>query len=344
MTVRLVDRRPHLGAEELLARLSPPARFAGARFETYLPDPAHPSQADARGELERFAAALAGGAGSPARRRWPFRRAEPPPTATGRPARYLDGGYGVGKTHLLAAAWHEVQPLPAAYLSFGELTALVGFLGMERAVAAFSDFRLLCIDEFELDDVANTLMLVTFLRGLIAAGVAVAATSNAIPDRLGEGRFNAEDFAREIAAIAGHFQTVRIDGEDYRRRGGIAVDPVDDARLGGLVAGAGPATSVDDAGALLDHLRVVPPAQVGALLDGVDTVVLRRLRPIVNQGSALLFVAFVDEVYDAGVTLVASGCPIGEVFDPSYRHGGYRKKYGRCESRLSALLAESAAA
>jgi len=109
------------------------------------------------------------------------------------------------------------------------------------------------------------------------------------------------------------------------------------------VAGAGASTSVDDASALIDHLRVVPPAQVGALLDGVDTVVLRGLEPIGNQGSALLFVAFVDEVYDAGVTLVASGCPVGAVFDDAYRHGGYRKKYGRCESRLSALLAESAA-
>ena len=343
MTIRLVDRRPHLGADELLARLRPPARFAGARFETYLPDPDHPSQAGARAELERFAAGVGERAGAPAPRRGLFRRGGRAPAPDGRPARYLDGGYGVGKTHLLAAAWHEVQPAPAAYLSFGELTALVGFLGMERAIDAFSGFLLVCIDEFELDDVANTLMLVTFLRALIAGGVAVAATSNAIPDRLGEGRFNAEDFAREIAAIAGHFETVRIDGDDYRRRGGVVADPLDDARLGELVAGAGPSTSVDDAAALLDHLRVVPPAQVGALLDGVETVVLRGLEPIANQGSALLFVAFVDEVYDAGVTLVASGCPVGAIFDASYRQGGYRKKYGRCESRLSALLAESAA-
>jgi cell division protein ZapE len=170
----------------------------------------------------------------------------------------------------------------------------------------------------------------------------VAATSNAIPDRLGEGRFNSDDFTREIAAIAAHFDTVRIDGEDYRRRGGVVVDPVPDDQLEPLVAAAGSTTSVDDAGALLEHLRVVPPAQVGALLDGIDTVVLRGLCPIDNQGTALLFVAFVDEVYDAGVTLAASGCRVGELFPPTYRHGGYRKKYGRCESRLSALLAESA--
>ena len=31
MTVRLVDRRPHLGADDLLARLAPPARFGAAQ-------------------------------------------------------------------------------------------------------------------------------------------------------------------------------------------------------------------------------------------------------------------------------------------------------------------------
>ena len=343
MTVRLVDRRPSLGADDLLARLVPPARFAGARFETYLPDDGFPSQAGARAALEQFAAGVdRGAAGAGRQRRGLFRRRGGPSEGR-RPARYLDGGYGVGKTHLLAAAWHAVQPAPAAYLSFGELTALVGFLGMSRAVEAFSGFRLLCIDEFELDDVANTLLLVTFLRGVIGAGVSVAATSNAIPDRLGEGRFNADDFAREIAAIAAHFETVRIDGEDYRRRGGIRAEPLAAPDLERLVAAAGPSTSVDEVPALLEHLRVVPPAQLGALLDGIDTVVLRDLRPIENQGTALLFVAFVDEVYDAGVTLAASGCPVGALFDESYRSGGYRKKYGRCESRLTALLAESKA-
>ena len=89
---------------------------------------------------------------------------------------------------------------------------------MESAIAAFSSHRLLCIDEFELDDIAQTLMTVTFLRAVIAAGVKVVATSNSLPDRLGEGRFAADDFTREIAAIAAHFEVVRIDGPDYRAK------------------------------------------------------------------------------------------------------------------------------
>jgi cell division protein ZapE len=60
-----------------------------------------------------------------------------------------------------------------------------------------------------------------------------------------------------------------------------------------------------------------------------------------NQGSALLFVHLMDEIYDSGLTFVASGCAVTDLFAPSYRRGGYRKKYGRCESRLAALLGEA---
>jgi hypothetical protein len=35
---------------------------------------------------------------------------------------------------------------------------------------------------------------------------------------------------------------------------------------------------------------------------------------------------------------------VGELFPPSYRGGGYRKKYGRAESRLAAMLLEATTA
>ena len=332
---RLVDRMPELDVGELVARFVPPRRFAGVRFETYVPSPEHPSQAAARRAMEGFAAGLAGREG-PTGRRFARRRTDIAPG--GPPARYLDGGYGVGKTHLLAALWHA-SPGPKAYLTFSELTAFIGFVGMEAAVDALRGLRLLCIDEFELDDVANTLMTVTFLRSIIPA-VRVATTSNALPDRLGEGRFSADDFRREIAAIAAHFEVVTIDGPDYRRRAGVTADALNDATLEQLIANMPGPMSVDDFDELLAHLRRVHPVRFAALLDGLDVVVLRGLRPIADQGLALLFCALVDELYDAEVKLAVSGCAAGELFPESYRHGGYRKKYGRCESRLTAMLSE----
>ena len=338
----LLDRRPALGASELVARFVPPQRFQHVRFSTYVPDPAHPSQAQARAELEAFAVAVGEPMGEGRERRW-RRRKSTAKANDARPGRYLDGGYGVGKTHLLASLWFAA-PGPNAYLSFHELTAVIGFLGMEEAVAAFQPYRLLCIDEFELDDVAHTLMAVTFLRSLVPGGTRVAATSNTLPDRLGEGRFAADDFTREIAAIASWFDVLRVDGPDYRAKTRVDAEPFAAGELDAWVDARrreGARITDDDFGAVLEHLRVVHPVQVGAMLDDLDGVVLRDLAPISSQGDALLFVNLVDELYDAQVQVAASGCAVEELFPATYRHGGYRKKYGRCESRLLALLGES---
>jgi cell division protein ZapE len=338
--IHLTRRRPQLGPAELAARLVPPKRFAEVRLATYLPDPSHPSQAAAVTAVEAFVPpSVVAPASRWARRRKKASTAEVPE----RPALYLDGGYGVGKTHLLASLWH-VSPEPKAYLTFAEMAALIGYVGMDAATDTFSAHRLVCIDEFELDDIANTLMTVTFLRAVLGAGTRVAATSNTLPDKLGEGRFAADEFRREIAAIADHFNVVRIDGLDYRAAQRHDAEPLAEADLDERVAAldeAGLAVSADGFDALRRHLRVVHPVQVGALIDGLDVVAVRGLHPMENQGDALLFAHFVDEVYDAGMTFVASGCKLDELFPASYRRGGFRKKYGRCLSRLAALLGEA---
>ena len=334
MTLSLVDRRPALTAQQLVEHLVPPRRFAGVRFETFVPNPEHPSQEEALAEMRRFASRFGGAAP----RRGLFRKKNAG-TASGAPGRYLDGGFGVGKTHLLASLWHAA-PSPKAYLTFEELTAIIGFLGMGAAGRTFSGFRLICIDEFELDDVANTLMVVSFLRGVLPSGVRIAATSNAIPDRLGEGRFNAEDFTREIAAIASAFDVFRIDGPDYRAKSRVSAETLSTTEVAAVLA-ASDAVAVDAFEPLLAHLRQVHPVQFRALIEGLDAVVVQGLRPITNQGDALLFVQLIDEIYDAEVTFAATGCGVHELFPETYRHGGFRKKYGRCESRLASMLGEA---
>ncbi len=340
MTARLVDRRPAASADQLASRFTPPERFAEVRFANFVPDPGHPSQAEAKVALERFASALGPAAPAGAGSRWGRRSAPARGGDVGQPGRYLDGGFGVGKTHLLASLWHAA-PAPKTYLAFETLTAFIGFVGMQPALRTFAGHRLLCIDEFELDDVANTRMAVTFLRAVIGGGTKLAATSNAVPDRLGEGRFNAEDFERELLEIGSHWDVLRLDGPDYRATSRPSrTAALGDGEADGL-AHAGRAATVDGFDDLLAHLRHVHPVQYGHLLDGLDTVVVRDLRPIENQGSALLFVQLVDELYDRGVRFGATGCDVTELFPAEYRRGGYRKKYGRCESRLGAMLGES---
>lgn len=134
---------------------------------------------------------------------------------------YLDGGYGVGKTHLLASLWHATPAEPSlkAFGTFVELTNLVGALGFQKTVQTLSGHRLLCIDEFELDDPGDTVLVSSLLGRLVDAGVALAATSNTLPGKLGEGRFASVDFLREIQGLSAHFRSLRIDGDDYRHRG-----------------------------------------------------------------------------------------------------------------------------
>jgi cell division protein ZapE len=325
--LRLIDREPVVPAETLVASMVPPPRFDAVRFSTYEPDPAQPSQAAAVEVLEAFAVQL-----QPAPRR--LLRRSPPPA--GPPGVYLDGGFGVGKTHLLASLWHAA-PGPKAYGTFVELTHLVGALGFGPTVEALSGHRLLAIDEFELDDPGDTVLVSTLLTKLVDAGVRVAATSNTLPGSLGEGRFAAADFLREIQGLSAHFTAVRVDGEDYRHRGLPAAPPPlpreDVERRAAGVDGA----TLDSFGSLLDHLARLHPSRYGALVQDVALVAVTGVEPVTDQAAALRLVVLADRLYDRDVPVLVSGTPLDQLFPDELLRGGYRKKYLRAVSRLTAL-------
>ncbi|WP_370080944.1 cell division protein ZapE [Streptacidiphilus sp. MAP12-16] len=320
----------------MVAEMVPPPRFRSARFSTYLPDPTQPSQTEAVRVLESFAATL--GTPEVARKRW-FGRSAPVPAGPG--GVYLDGGYGVGKTHLLASLWHSA-PGPKAFGTFVELTNLVGALGFPQAVQALSGHKLLCIDEFELDDPGDTVLVSTLLSRLAEAGVKLAATSNTLPGKLGEGRFAAADFLREIQGLSARFRSVRIDGQDYRHRGlPEAPPPYTGDQVAAVAARLGGRASLDGFEALLDHLAVVHPSRYGALLDGVEAVCLSDVCPVQDQSTALRLVVLADRMYDRELPVVASGMPFDRIFSDEMLNGGYRKKYLRAVSRLVALARDS---
>jgi len=328
--LRLVDRAPVVAPGTLVSSLVPPPRFEQAQFSTYVPDPAQPSQAAAVEVLEAFAAALA-----PAPRRLFGRKREQGP-----PGVYLDGGFGVGKTHLLASLWHQA-PAPKAYCTFVELTHLVGALGFTPAVEVLSGHRLLCIDEFELDDPGDTVLVSTLLARLVQAGVAVAATSNTLPGSLGEGRFAAQDFLREIQGLCAHFTSVRVDGDDYRHRGlPQALPPVTDDVVRHRTAQT-PGASCDGFQELLDHLSQLHPSRYGALVEGIELVGITRVRPVRDQAAALRLVVLADRLYDRDVPVLSSGAGLDELFPTELLEGGYRKKYLRAISRMDALARQA---
>lgn len=319
---------------DLVAELVPPPHFGDVSFDSYVPDPYYPSQAVAVAAARAFISA----GDQPPKRIW-RRRSGPAET---RPGIYFDGGFGVGKTHLLASVWHA-SPGPKAFGTFVTYTNLVGALGFNGTVEALSGSRLVCIDEFELDDPGDTVLMSSLLMALTEKGVRLAATSNTLPDALGEGRFAADDFLREIQGLSAHFDVIRVEGVDYRHRGvPKAPDPLDPQRVADLVRETDGAT-LDDFGALVEHLARVHPSRYGQMVAGVPLAGLTGVRPLRDQDKALRFVVLVDRLYDQDVPVAASGESIGTIFSPEMLTGGYRKKYFRALSRLTALaeLAEA---
>ncbi len=323
---RLVDRAPTLTGAEIVAHLVPPRQFLTATLESYRPDRDYPSQGAAVAAIRTFVAGWTSGG-----RGFFSRRKDDGPL----PGVYLDGGFGVGKTHLLAALWH-LAPGRKYFGTFIEYTALVGALGYAPTVQLLKGASLICIDEFELDDPGDTRLMSRLLSELVASGSRIAATSNTPPNALGEGRFAAQDFLREIDSLAAKFHTIRIDGLDYRRRDveahAVTVDDVDRSLSGipGIV-------TLDPFGAVVRHLGSVHPSRYVTLVEGLDAIGLTDVVPFTNQTDALRFVAFVDRLYDAQVRIVASGTPLDSVFPDEMLAGGYRKKYLRAASRLIAL-------
>lgn len=320
---------------ELVAGFVPPPRFAGKRFDDYRPDPRHSSQAAAVTRLRQVAGELRSGGG------W-LRKVLG--GRNGGSGVYLDGGFGVGKTHLLAALWNE-SPGPGAYLTFDELVYTIGLLGVEGTRAAFRGRRLVAVDEWELDDPGNLKMALAFLRGALADGIRVATTSNTVPNELGTGRFDQKNFKSEIEELSGAFEVLEIEGEDYRHRRFEAAPGrtyfLDDAGMARATATAAQRALEAGFPALLAALGEVHPIRYVALVESISELLVRGLGPITQIVDGLRWVHFVDKLYDRAVPLaMSSTIALGELFPRSFIAGAYGKKFSRCLSRMEEMLRE----
>lgn len=321
----ILQRFPEPSIDEIISGFAPPAQFSKVRFNNYLPDQMHPSQSVSLNEMREFAYVINRGSRTSVFRKRP----------QGKRGRYLDGGFGVGKTHLLAALWHEVT-VSKLYGTFVEYTNLVGLLGFHNAVEVLSRFKLICIDEFELDDPGDTVLMSTLLMRLVEKGAFLAATSNTLPDRLGEERFAAENFQREIQGLAEHFDTLRIDGEDYRHRDlEHFPSPVTDVTLE-RVSQQYDFETVGFAD-VSQHLSALHPSRYRFLLADCQGLGFKHVDTITNQDVALRWVVFIDRLYDLSVPIAYSGSNLIELFGDELLKGGYRKKYRRALSRIVAL-------
>ncbi len=222
--------------------------------------------------------------------------------------------------------------------------------------------RLLCLDEFQVQDITNAMLLGRLFDRLFQGGVTIVATSNTRPDDLYENGLNRQLVLPFIAELKQYTELVGLDGPtDYRRLKfegeavyhfgvGTEVDRAMDRLWLKLTGGA---AGEPDELVSLGRRIVVPHAAMGAarfafaelcerplgardyvrLSHAYETLMIDHV-PQFNRlrtDASKRFILLVDTLYDRGVKLAASfAVPLDELGQDDKT----RAEFARCVSRL----------
>lgn len=148
------------------------------------------------------------------------------------PGLYLWGGVGRGKTFLLDLLAASLPPARVQRLHFhrfmaqvhGQLTKLREQVRADPlddiAAQLARRCRVLCLDEFIVNDIGDAMLLSGLLEGLFSRGVMLATTSNTAPDNLYRNGLQRARFLPAIELLKRHCQVVELVSDtDYRLRG-----------------------------------------------------------------------------------------------------------------------------
>jgi cell division protein ZapE len=231
-----------------------------------------------------------------------------------------------------------------------------------------TEATLLCFDEFQVNDIADAMILGRLFQALFERGVVVVATSNIAPDDLFKGQPGRDAFLPFIALIKQRLDVVMMDaGRDFRRermRGMRTWLVPADARADHELDRAFAELTNGAAGKsetlwVMGHKFVVPLAAEGvarfdfetlcgaalgagdylALATRYHTLILDavpRLSPD-NYDKARRFIILIDTLYDHRVKLIASADAMP---DQLYQHGENAKMFERTASRLDEMRSQ----
>ena len=294
---------------------------------------------------------------------------------------YLHGRVGRGKTLLMDLFFSAVEIRDKRRLHFHEfMDEMHSAIAAIRAASAgrrervdpvveaippvLGRTRLICLDEFRVDDITNAMLLGRLFERLFAQGVVLVATSNVAPDHLYENGLNRQLFLPFLDLLKTHVTVFTLDGPtDYRQlkfegqqvfhigTGPAAKAAMDAlwAQLTGGVAGRGEAVSS------LGRTIEVPEAAMGVarfpaaellekplgardylrLAHAYDALILDGVPQLdrTKSSAAKRFILLLDALYDSGVKLGAS-------FDVPVAELGADDKTAAEFSRAASRLAE----
>ena len=229
-----------------------------------------------------------------------------------------------------------------------------------REIAA--DAWLLCFDEFDVNDIADAMILGRLFEALFALGVVVVATSNKAPDDLYRNGLHRERFVPFITLIKQKLDVLSVSGDtDFRldRLRGMPVyhAPLDDKAASALADTFAQLTDEapgePDSVSVLGRRIPVPKAARGvawfsfddlcrkalgagdylAVADRYHTVIVEGIPRLgkENRNEARRFIHLVDALYERKVNFVCSAEAPPEAL---YREGEGAFEFQRTVSRL----------
>lgn len=142
---------------------------------------------------------------------------------------YLWGGVGRGKTFLMDAFYASLPYRRKRRIHFHNFMAEVHheMKLLEREndpLIALADriahsTRLLCLDEFHVNDIADAMILGRLIKAVLARGVVLITTSNYAPDELYPHGLQRQNFLPAITLLKHELKVLQVDGgTDYRKR------------------------------------------------------------------------------------------------------------------------------
>jgi cell division protein ZapE len=143
---------------------------------------------------------------------------------------YMWGGVGRGKTFLMDAFYACLPYHRKRRIHFHNFMAEVhhemkALAGNDDPLIALADkiaksTRLLCLDEFHVDDIADAMILGRLVASLFERGVVLITTSNFPPDGLYPHGLQRQNFMPAIELLKRELKILKIDsGNDYRLQG-----------------------------------------------------------------------------------------------------------------------------